>query len=74
MGDSGTTHDGKKMRVFGPYENPDEPTCYLGEVDGDLAAVIDCLRDYLPQMSAGEDIVFRVKALTDAEVEALPDL
>lgn len=74
MCDSGTTNEGKTLRVFGPYENPDEPTCYLGEVNGDLSAVIECLRDYLPQMHEGEEIVFRVKAMTDAEVEALPDL
>lgn len=64
----------KRLRVFGPYENPDEPLSYLGDCDGDVSSAIDTLREYLAQMDDGDEIVFRVKAMTDAEVEALPDL
>jgi len=65
---------GKRLRVFGPYECPDDPVAYLGDCDGDVSCAVDTLREYLTQMDDGDEIVFRVKGLTDAEVEALPDL
>lgn len=74
MCDSGTANDGKKLRIFGPAENPDEPNCYFGDVGGDLSGVIERLREYLPQMDEDERFVLRVKLMTDAEVEALPDI
>lgn len=64
----------KRMRIFAPADNPEEANCYIGEVGGDLSALIERIEEYLPEMTEGREFVIRVKAMTDAEVEALPDL
>lgn len=75
MCDSGTQNDGKKLRLFGPTNEPEDADCYIGDVD-DLSAssVWEILTHYLPQMDESEQLAFRVKWMTDAEVEALPDV
>jgi len=69
-----TDQAGAPLRVFGPSDNPDWPDCYLGDVGGDLSGLIENLKEYLPQMHPEERYVLRVQAMTDAEVEGLPDL
>lgn len=64
---------GEKLRVFGPGNCPEDADLYLGDVDGDLSALFERVREYLPQMGEDERFVIRVKLMTDAEVEGLPD-
>ncbi len=68
------TNDEKKLRVFGPSNEPEDADCLIATDTSDLSAVIETLQHYIPQMIDGEQIVFRVKAMTDAEVEAMPDV
>jgi len=67
--------DKKKLRLFGPSNEPEDADTCIGDVD-DLAAsaVWETLQQYLPQMDESEQLVFRVKMMSDAEVDALPDV
>lgn len=68
-------HGHERLRVFGPSDGcANWPDCYMGDLDGDLSAVIERLREYAPEMQPDELFVLRVKRMTDAEVEALPDV
>ena len=68
MCDSGD--GGKKRYVLGPWEDPaDGPIALMS-----LESALDDLRSRFQEGEVGDELTYRVVELTDAEVDALPEL
>lgn len=70
MCDSGTTNDGRKRYLLGPFEDPNDTPRVLMS----LESALDDLRSWFEDGDVDDEMSYRIVELTDAEVEALPEL
>jgi hypothetical protein len=59
----------KKRYILGPFEEPDRPMALMG-----LQAAMDDLKSRFEEGEVGDECVYRIVEMSDAEVEALPEL
>lgn len=60
----------KQRYLLGPWEDPNDGPVALMSLD----SAIDTLRSYFTEGEAGDEMTFRIVEMTEAEIDALPEL
>lgn len=63
------TNETKQRVFFGPFEEPDQECAVM-----DLDIAQQTLKEWFETGEPGDRVVFRIEEMTEAEIDALPEL